>query len=165
MGNLQTYERPSGKFELIINGTVYDVTDFASKHPGGSIILNQLNPKNSGYPADATFAFEMLHGQSNRPLKVLKALTITGKSRSLTGDEIEIIKKKRPYDEKLSKSFKTATKILKSEGFFDYTVCHVILRQAELLSFLVFGWWCATPPGDSLDGGLVLFLWVFSCNV
>ncbi|KAG9084105.1 hypothetical protein FS749_005502, partial [Ceratobasidium sp. UAMH 11750] len=41
---------------LIVNGQVYDVTEFLSEHPGGSAILL----KHAG--RDATEAYEMAHG-------------------------------------------------------------------------------------------------------
>ena len=47
---------------LLIHGTVYDLTNFISKHPGGGKILL----KNAG--TDATAAFSVYHSKDNLDL-------------------------------------------------------------------------------------------------
>jgi fatty acid desaturase 2 (delta-6 desaturase) len=149
MGQLQSYPRNfPEKLELVIDGIVYDVTEFSKKHPGGSIIVEQLNPKGVGFPADATHAYRMLHGHSERPGKVLKLLNLQGKTRELTEEEKQEMAKKRPYDEKLSKSFDRITKELEAQGLFNYSYFDMALRQLELVVFLTFGLWCAVSPGE-----------------
>lgn len=145
MGQRQSYPHGQGKAEVVINGVVYDVTDF--KHPGGSILLNQCNPPDAGFPADATIAFDSLHGQSKEPLKKLSELKAKGKSRSLTPEEIKAMRAKRPYDERLSNKFKTVTRDLKAMGMFDYTWQHLLWRQFEIWAIFAWGAWCALSPG------------------
>lgn len=69
------------------------MSGFVKKHPGGSIIYESINPDGTGFPADATIAFEQLHGHSKAPMEWLKKLRLEGKSRSLTSEEIALIKK------------------------------------------------------------------------
>ncbi|KAJ3262280.1 Acyl-CoA [Boothiomyces macroporosus] len=140
--------RPDGEKFLLIHDTVYDVTEFVKRHPGGRIIYEQLNPPESGFPADATIAFESLHGHSKKPAQVLKTL----KSRKLTQEEKLLRSKSRPFDDDLNKSFQRATQELREIGMFDYSIGHLLWRNVELFGIMFlggysvvnygnFGWW------------------------
>ncbi|KAJ3343184.1 Acyl-CoA, partial [Kappamyces sp. JEL0680] len=131
---------------------VYDVTDFVKKHPGGGIIYEQyapstfisrLNPDDAGFPADATAAYESLHGHSKKPDAYLKALKAAGKARSLTPSEIALIAKRRPFDAQLQASFDKATRELKEQGLFEYSPLHLLWRNVELFTFMFLGGWAA----------------------
>jgi hypothetical protein len=135
------------KSELVINGIVYDVTEFVDKHPGGSIILESLNPADAGFPADATAAFEALHGHSKAPWEWLTRLKKQGKTRKMTAKEIERFHQSRPHDEQLERSFKRITKELKDKGMFDYTLSHFLYRNLELAFFAFWGAYCILNPG------------------
>lgn len=37
-------DNPAKVIELSIHGTVYDVTEFAKEHPGGTVIVSKANP-------------------------------------------------------------------------------------------------------------------------
>jgi len=163
MGQRASYLRPKQEdgAELIIHGTVYDITHF--KHPGGSIIMNQVNPKDAKFPADATLAFENMHGHSKAPREALAKLRKEGKSRKLTLDEIAAIKELRPYDDQLTHKFHRVTRKLRDEGLFDYSVSHFLYRNFELFALLFWGAWCVVDPGKYLGkihGALVLGLFM-----
>ncbi|KAJ3302697.1 Acyl-CoA [Kappamyces sp. JEL0829] len=153
MGVRQSYPRPKAeKLELVIRDVVYDVTDFVKKHPGGGIIYEQyapstfisrLNPDDAGFPADATAAYESLHGHSKKPDAYLKALKAAGKARSLTPSEIALIAKRRPFDAQLQASFDKATRELKEQGLFEYSPLHLLWRNVELFTFMFLGGWAA----------------------
>ena len=56
-----------GSKEVLIEGRLYDVTNFMKRHPGGSVI-------NFFDGSDATQAFEEFHTRSKKARKVLKGL-------------------------------------------------------------------------------------------
>merc|ERR1719231_2004779 len=53
--------------EMIINGTVYDVSGFLKRHPGGSVIKFQLG-------SDASDAYNNFHMRSKKANKMLNSL-------------------------------------------------------------------------------------------
>lgn len=103
-----------------------------------------MNPDNVGFPADATAAYESLHGQSKKPDLYLKSLKSAGKARQLTAREKELIAKHRPFDAQLQTSFEKVTQDLKDQGLFDYSLLHVLWRTFELFFFMTLGSWAAT---------------------
>ena len=60
-------KKSGGEEKLLINGRVYDVSTFISRHPGGSIIK-------FGLDTDATAAFMEFHLRSKKAQAMLKAL-------------------------------------------------------------------------------------------
>jgi hypothetical protein len=52
MGAFQSYERSAAKREMVINNVVYDITDFAKRHPGTNITDNRwkYHPRPIGTP-------------------------------------------------------------------------------------------------------------------
>ncbi|KAI8896090.1 fatty acid desaturase-domain-containing protein [Globomyces pollinis-pini] len=160
MGARQSYPRPKTEgAELVIHGIVYDISDFAKKHPGGGIILESLNAPGAGFPADATCAFDQLHGHSKKPLQWLTELKKQGRTRKLTLEERKAMMEQRPYDEKLQKSYKDATRRLKDQGLFDYSLTEFLWRNFELVALMSWGAWCAVEPGKYFGwwhGALIL---------
>ena len=63
----------------VVNGNVYDLTQFVSRHPGGSGNIKLMCGK------DATSAFTGQHGSSARPNNELSNLLIGKLSRATTG--------------------------------------------------------------------------------
>lgn len=55
------------KKEMLIDGRIYDVTNFIKRHPGGSII-------NFVVGSDASDHFTQMHYRSERAKKMLKVL-------------------------------------------------------------------------------------------
>ena len=116
--------------EMIINGRVYDVSQFARRHPGGSIIKYQLG-------SDASDAYNNFHLRSKTANKMLRSLP------------------SRPVDENhahaedaLSRDYEVLRSSLVAEGYFDPDIRHVVFRCIEVVVMyyaallLVWrGWW------------------------
>ena len=69
MAQVQQANSPS-KCWTVVNGNVYDVTNFAPKHPGGKEAVLKL------CGMDGTSAFTQKHGGQEKPEAVLKGLMI-----------------------------------------------------------------------------------------
>ena len=112
--------------ELTIDGIVYDVTNFASKHPGGSVIRFL-----TGH--DASDAFHAFHGRSKKAKKYLATLASHSSNHS-TDPVLE--------------DFSNLRKELKVEGFFEPSMAHITYRIIEVIGLFVgsavgfyYGWY------------------------
>jgi fatty acid desaturase len=105
----------------------YDVTDYAAKHPGGSVIKYML--ANTG--ADATEVYREFHMRSKKANLVLKGLPSKPavKDTSVEG---------KKNNELLTK-FAIWRKELEDEGFFETSLTHVAYRFTELWAIFALG--------------------------
>jgi len=122
---VQSIDRQS---EMIINGRVYDVSNFIKRHPGGKVITYQLG-------SDASDAYNNFHVRSKKAEKTLASLP----SRPVDGS----------YDkDPLSKDFEKLRQELIEEGYFEPNLGHVAYRCLEVVamywagfSLIWNGWW------------------------
>ena len=99
--------------EMIINGTVYDVSAFIKRHPGGSIIKLQLG-------SDASDAYNNFHIRSPKADKMLRSLP----KRAVDGSYVE---------DALSVDYEKLRQELIAEGYFNPNLRHVFYRIAEVV--------------------------------
>lgn len=111
-----------GKQELLIDGRLYDVTEFRRKHPGGSVLTYYLG-------TDATEPFREFHTRSSKADKYLKNLP----NRPYTGTE--------KFDDPLVRDFVVLRNELAAEGYFDPAPLHVAYRVAEIVAMHALGFW------------------------
>ena len=115
--------------EMIIDGIVYDVSSFAKRHPGGSVIKFQLG-------SDASDAFHNFHIRSSKAHKMLKTLP------------------QRPVEagyqqDAMTRDFEALHQDLITEGYFEPNLAHVAYRFAEVIAMYYAGvalvwsgyWW------------------------
>jgi len=115
--------------EMIIDGTIYDVSTFLKRHPGGSIIKFQLG-------TDATDAFNNFHVRSVKAQKMLRALPSRPAEAGYKQDA-------------LSRDYEALRQELVAEGMFEPDLLHCAYRLAEVAAmyaagaFLVWAgyWW------------------------
>lgn len=103
--------------ELLIDGTLYDVSEFAARHPGGSIIRYGLG-------TDATSAFNEFHARSAKARKVLALLPsrpAPAATMAATGAQSAVLD-----------DFRALRAELVREGFFEPSYVHCALRLLEL---------------------------------
>ena len=126
--------------EMIINGRVYDVSAFAKRHPGGSIIKFSLG-------SDASDAYNNFHVRSRKAKKMLDALP------------------NRPVDagyevDALSRDFNALREQLEAEGYFKPNLRHAFYRIAEVVAMYAAGvaliwngyWWLGAMVAGIAQG-------------
>ena len=118
------------KREILIEGTVYDVTSYMRKHPGGSIIRFGLN-------TDATDAFRSFHFRSERPNKILKLLP--SRPYDPETDKAKFFQAAETGKSDFVQDFRKLEQDLKDEGFFEPSPVHVAYRMSELILMLAAG--------------------------
>lgn len=118
------------KKEILIEDRIYDITEFASKHPGGRIINFQAG-------TDATAAFREFHSRSKKARAVLK--TLLPKSRIATAEDLKHFS---AGGEALLKDFEQLRTELENEGYFKPSLVHVVYRISELLLMHASGVYC-----------------------
>ena len=118
------------KREILIDGTVYDVTSYMRKHPGGSIIRFGVN-------TDATDAFRSFHFRSGRPHKILKLLP--SRPYDPETDKTKFFQAAETGKSDFVQDFRKLEQDLKDEGVFDPSPLHVAYRMIELVLMLAAG--------------------------
>lgn len=149
-------ESNEARQEVLIGGRVYDITGFADRHPGGSIIKFQVD-------TDATDAYANFHGRSAKADKFLNALP-SRPFGSEPGDEARFFRAGKDYNHRgpskdaeanavppedkaavvgqklaLVRDFRKLTDELKAEGVFDPSLPNVLFRNAELVALHAVG--------------------------
>lgn len=114
-----TETSPKEAVEVLINGTLYDVTNM--KHPGGSVINFY-----AGKGIDATQAFDNFHIRSKKAVKYLKSLPSRKPAKKVNSSA-------------LLKDFDALTKELEAEGFFKPNYLHMAYRFTELIVMHALG--------------------------
>jgi len=142
-------------YYMKINGVVYDVREFAKKHPGGSVIKHYLG-------ADATDVFEAFHFRSKKAKKMLRLLpkinttrsiTITSKSAILEGRnsnnknaaliaEVNHYEGNKGNNEDMLEDYEKWRQSLIDRGFFEPSMSHVVYRIGELVFLYVLSMVC-----------------------
>merc|ERR1712086_1223573 len=112
------------KKELRIDDKIYDVTNFAKKHPGGKVVLFQVG-------TDASDAFHAFHDKSKSAKKWLKTL----ESRDAKPSDIPNLADSDP----LTRDFRVLREQLRTEGFFDPSVRQITWRMTELFLMHIIG--------------------------
>eukprot|EP01091_Cochliopodium_minus_P008411 TRINITY_DN1905_c0_g1_i1.p1 TRINITY_DN1905_c0_g1~~TRINITY_DN1905_c0_g1_i1.p1 ORF type:complete len:416 (-),score=100.55 TRINITY_DN1905_c0_g1_i1:49-1296(-) len=107
------------KIHILIDGNVYDVTDFKKKHPGGKVIEFYNN-------LDATDAFNELHQNSLTAKKWLKSIPHVPLAKS----EIKI---KDDSDDPEVRDYRKLREDLIKEGLFSPNYGMQIFRVIELI--------------------------------
>lgn len=121
----------SGTKEILCDGYFYDVTNFISRHPGGSIIMYYAQ-----CGEDATHAIQQFHQRSaDRVRMMMKAFKRRPASDSELGLDEAVIKKNRALTEDFNKLYLE----LEEEGLFEPSYTHIILRLVELLVMTAAG--------------------------
>lgn len=109
-----------GKMEVLINERIYDVTEFAKRHPGGSIIRFSAG-------TDGTAAFTEFHHRCPKAAAVLKSLPYRpddGEFGKATGGRGR---------QSLLKDFAVLREQLVKEGLFEPSLTYTVLRLLELV--------------------------------
>jgi len=112
----------SEKVEVLIRNKYYDVTNFMTTHPGGTVIKFY-----AGKGVDATEAFDNFHVRSFKADKFLNSLP----SREADPKEREAMF--LPKQKELLADFNELTRQLKKEGFFEPNMFHVFYRVMEIV--------------------------------
>ena len=107
------------KFHMLIDGNVYDFTEFRKKHPGGKVIDYYRN-------LDATDVFHELHHHSESAMKYLKNIPHVPLSKS----EIKI---RDDSEDPEIRDFRKLREELIKEGFYKPHWPMQILRVFELI--------------------------------
>jgi len=133
-GGARTKEESStgavDKKEVLIDGKFYDVTNFAKKHPGGSVIDFY-----AGKGIDATQAFNNFHVRSKSAKKIMDSMP----NRAATKQELE--SNLFPGGSDLLNDFNQLTQELKEEGFFKPAPLHVAYRVLEIVAMHAIGFY------------------------
>jgi hypothetical protein len=109
--------------EVLYKGTLYDVTDFVRRHPGGRIIEMYARPGE-----DASDAFDQFHRRSID--KVMKTLgTLPSRPAPIHNEK----------NAKLSADFRQFSMQLERDGYFKPDLGHAIIRITEVILLLVVG--------------------------
>lgn len=111
---------------IVIDGTVYDVSKWAKRHPGGPRIIGHYAGQ------DATEAFRAFHTDFKRVSKYMTPLGIGSAEKSKKIDEEEI---KRDFVE-LRRRAEKMDLFTPSKVFFTFIVGHLIFF--EILAYLTF---------------------------
>lgn len=135
----------SDKNEVLIDGKLYDVTNF--KHPGGTVIKFLTGN------GDATEAFNEFHIRSEKAKKILKTLP----NREAPADVIL----RRGCNNKpgLTKDYLELRNQLIKEGFFNTRPGEVVYRLSEILVMHLVGFYLLIAHGNNsvlLSLGLVI---------
>ena len=131
------------KKEVLIDGELYDVTDF--KHPGGTVLDFY-----AGKGVDATQSFHQFHIRSKKIDKYMKSLPHRPA-------DAKTLKDARSLDDKqdqLLKDFDAFTKQLEAEGFFKPSMVHTAYRITEIIVLYGAGIWMM----KNLGGNVAVFV-------
>ena len=107
------------KIHILIDGMIYDVTEFKKKHPGGKVIEYYKN-------LDATDVFSELHHNSECAKKWLKSIPHVPASKS-------DIKIRDDSQDPEIRDYRKLREELIEEGFFKPAVGFQMLRVLELI--------------------------------
>ncbi|ODM92744.1 Fatty acid desaturase 2 [Orchesella cincta] len=120
------------KKEILCDGWYYDVTDFARRHPGGSII--EYYTKNN---EDATLAIQQFHQRSTARVKaILKSF----KRRPATDADINPDPEKAKRHRAMTEDFTKLYLELEKEGMFKPSYIHHVYRIVELFGIAYIGY-------------------------
>lgn len=121
-----------GTKEILCDGYFYDVTNFISRHPGGSIIKYYTQTGE-----DATHAIQQFHQRSARRVSMMmRALKRRPASDSEIGLSEAVLKKNRA----LTEDFTNLYLELEREGMFKPSYTHIVLRFVELIVMASVGY-------------------------
>jgi len=107
---------PKGDSWIIYRGGVYDISNFAHKHPGGAHLLSTYEGQ------DATAVMDAFHAYPDRVRSYLKALKI-GTCKELA--------ETKP----IMKDFEALTAKLRAEGYFEAKVWFFALQYLQVLAW------------------------------
>eukprot|EP01090_Pellita_catalonica_P021948 TRINITY_DN8358_c0_g1_i1.p1 TRINITY_DN8358_c0_g1~~TRINITY_DN8358_c0_g1_i1.p1 ORF type:complete len:452 (-),score=53.22 TRINITY_DN8358_c0_g1_i1:60-1376(-) len=120
---------------IVLNQKVYDVTQWAPKHPGGRVILRYAGQ-------DATDAFDAFHPLECPAMKYVKALPVVGsvekqlplttKHTDTAGDSAE---------SSLIEEFRDLRKDFEKEGYFQASFTFYILYLAHIFAIEGLGYY------------------------
>eukprot|EP01035_Chromulina_nebulosa_P022858 gene22858-29605_t len=127
-GGDKQVENASSKVEVLIDGRLYDVTNF--KHPGGSVIKFYSNNN-----IDASEAFYNFHLRSKKAKKVLQIIPSREADTKVLDDN------KLPGQQSLLDDFHSLQKQLELEGYFKPNLPHTIYRISEIILMHALGFY------------------------
>ena len=129
--------------EILIDGRVYDVTNFATRHPGGSIIKFANG-------TDASASFHGFHFRSSAARKMLKSLpsreaTAADAGRFYVGGETD------DGGRAMLADFARLREELVAEGFYEPDYWHTAFRLTELVLMHVVGYLLCFRAAQTVD--------------
>lgn len=121
---------------LVYNGKVYDISNFAAKHPGGWELITTYEGQ------DATAAMEAFHPNLEKVEKFLKPLQL-GKCPEM---------QKIATTDPVMKDFRALTAKLRQEGYFEpnrwfYAAAYLHILAMEALAWYLVAYWKAHTWG------------------
>jgi len=141
--------------ELLIDGYMYDVTEFWKRHPGGSVIK-------FGLGNDATDAFRQFHNRSEKAHKWLKTLP----KRKVDEAGRKRLEKEGFFfgNSALLEDYRKLEAELKAEGVFDPSPLHVAWRILEIALIYAAGFGLMYA-GNAGAGGFLLGTAMLYCGM
>lgn len=130
--------------KIAIDGSWYDVTAFAIRHPGGSVIESYVGQ-------DATHVFREMHHRSTKAAKVLQHLPKVDPP----------VFTEKQTDAAMLADFDAWRQSLVDRGFFDPSLLHVAYRLSELLAIFGLATWCLGQGGVAWTTASVLLYGLF----
>ncbi len=116
------------KQEVLINGTLYDVTNF--RHPGGRVLGFY-----AGKDIDATQAFDQFHVRSKKVENFMKSLP------NRPAADPKKTYGKLPGQADLVEDFQRLILELKKEGYYEPSPMHVVYRVVEIFAMHALGFY------------------------
>jgi len=113
---------------LLIDGVVYDVSEFSRRHPGGAVIRHY-------YGANASQVFEAFHYRSKKARMMLRSLPVLCEDgKDVVISEVKKYPGEKGDSEAMLKDFEQWRQSLVERGFFEPSIGHVIYRNLELVA-------------------------------
>ncbi|KAJ6635010.1 Acyl-lipid (8-3)-desaturase [Pseudolycoriella hygida] len=127
-----TSQKMDYRKEILFDGDFYDVTDFISKHPGGTVI-EYYTEKGE----DSTLVIQQLHKRSKETVKVMMSAL---KRRPASDSEIGLNTAVLQRNRNLTEDFTKLHLELEREGYFEPSSVQAILRCMETLFLFGIGY-------------------------
>lgn len=137
---------------VMINGVLYDATNFQKRHPGGNVIAKFDMSK----VPDATDAFNNFHHGSVRAQKMLKGLPVMNEEKESTELESKSVK---DADTVISADFRTMLEGWDTKGHYEGGQLEFFIWGLVVTMSVYFSYWLMSH-GYPIAGGIVVgFAW------
>jgi len=127
---------------LLVNDVLYDVSEFAHKHPGGAVLRTMLWNENE--PRDASVHFREFHYRQNQsPTSQVKELlsAMPKAPIELQMKAKELRQKRTQHEVDLMKDFIKLRQELEKKGYFEGSYFLIIIRLIIITLFLMLGYY------------------------
>jgi fatty acid desaturase len=152
MGKGGKKEQESSNADLLIDGKIYDVTNFIEKHPGGSVIKFY-----AGKDIDASQAFNQFHCRSKTAKNIMKQYL----KRDVTNKEMV---EKYVNNQALLNDFDKLNQDLHNEGYFKPDISHVVYRCLEIFAMHIIGLYLLLAVEEKYMKGLGIMILGIVCG-